>query len=326
MIIASELITNKMQQLFGAKYEIKTLHAFNENFTNPKMTQYGSYTIEYQCFDEYADKIIGVVQVQPTAQNFTTYEYTSVNFSMQFWVPVNHVKRKTTGELAEDIKFDFLGDIKRVEKALRGQEVVLKRPTGEIRDAEFVYENLRAFFTLDEPVLSSGKEISGAYNRVVYTVNGTANICEQNVNVGNDCKIKFVLDGEEIEIEQYRTLAIGSTMDANSIQSNGSLAGLQEPAVTSRQLTFFIDDVATQNKAYKVIEQKAFENLEIINADYNNPDNEKFNINKARKVHVKIYKRGITKADFWGIMSAQYTTSGGNGFGSYQVTIVDSGE
>ena len=122
MIIASELITDKLQQLFGKQYEMHTLHAFNERFTNPVKTPFGAYDVQYQCFDKYADKIIGVVQVQPTAQNFTVYEYTSVNFTVQFWVPLNFVKMSANGETLEELKFDFKSDVKRVDNSLRGKE------------------------------------------------------------------------------------------------------------------------------------------------------------------------------------------------------------
>lgn len=319
MIIASELITDKLQQLFGKQYEMHTLHAFNERFTNPVKTPFGAYDVQYQCFDKYADKIIGVVQVQPTAQNFTVYEYTSVNFTVQFWVPLNFVKMSMNGETLEELKFDFKSDVKRVDNSLRGKETELKLPIGLKENGEFDYEHFRAFFTLAEPVLSSGKEISGAYNRVVYTVSGTVSICEQKVNVGNDYEIYFLFGSERVKIEQYRTLAIGSTTEASSIQPNNGMDTINEPAVKDRQMTFFVDDVQTDNKAFALIEKKAFTNHTVINP------NEADEMRK-RQIHVQVEKRGVVVSDFWGNISTQYSVTGGNGFGSYQVSIMDSGD
>jgi hypothetical protein len=90
--------------------------------------------------------------------------------------------------------------------------------------------------------------------------------------------------------------------------------------MVNQQFTFNIDDYnAAGDVALKLIQDKVFKNTTSLTPAASTTK-------KKLKIETKVYKGGTLQLTFWGVLSAQYSTSGIAGFGQYQVSIVNSGE
>lgn len=230
-MISAEIIQNKIQEILGEKYAVFANDAFNRNFTNPAMTPYGArLDINQQAFEDYADKIVAVVTATPITLFSVAYRLEQLNYRIDFWVPLDYVKRDADGVLLETPKFDFFADA----ESLRNQLISCRSLSAE---GPLTY---KSFFTASEPqLISSAPERTGTYMRVVYQMSGAVSISDNALGTGSDIKIAFVAGGTEQDITNYTNLVVDSS-------ETGNVA------------TFEVDDISTGNAALTTLKTLAF--------------------------------------------------------------------
>ena len=297
-----ELLQDKLQALLGNRYAVFCNDAFERQFTTPMQTAYGAQLdVNYQAFDQYAETIVAVLTTQPLKLYDLPYRLEQDTYTLAFWVPIDTIKFDENGMLLEAPKFSFDSDMAALKAALQGG-FELKETVGEV---EVKY---RAFMTCSEPkLLSSVTEKTGAYERAVYQVSGTVSISAEALGLGKDITIEFTIDGTGYPINNPSNISISSSSQTNSILSQSGLDAKQEVALKAQAVSFVVDDyVAEGDKAMELIESKAF-------------------TNGAVTVAVKLSKGDNLSRTFTAVLSVDYTAAGASSFGSYAVTLVDTG-
>lgn len=310
-----EFVLNTFQKILGDQYALYPNHTFQKRFLNPLVTPYGTqYDVKYQAFDEYADKIVGVLECTPTDQISTPYYLSNATYNLSFWVPVDALPLEQT----EVPKFTFYTDMENL--------------SASVRNREFRENGLKAFFSISEPRLVSAQaDRAGCFRRVVMQITGNVTVSDESVGMGSDIEVTLTIDGTEYPFVNITNFMTASTTGSNANQYSDTAKTELQTATIDHSISFVVDDWGEEdNKAIALVRDKAFRAVEKISPGASGEE-------KQREVSVAVYKVVRTRnADgstsvsqkklkaFQGILEAQYAVAGKTGFGKYSVTIHDT--
>lgn len=174
-----KLIINKFKQVLGSQYELCDNDFFDRNFTTivPVSGQY-TQLINYDAFEKYGDKIIGVVQVQSAQYSVTSFTALNSTYSLTLWVPVNYKLVNANGELLKPDKFNVDSDIKNLREVLNNKTIDFG-------------DGYKGEMTFSEPApAGGGVENAGSYKRKILIVTGKINFTTKGY-YGRDYKIEI---------------------------------------------------------------------------------------------------------------------------------------
>ena len=174
-----KLIINKFKQVLGSQYELCDNDFFDRNFTTIVPVN-GQYTqlINYDAFEKYGDKIIGVVQVQSAQYSVTSFTALNSTYSLTLWVPVNYKLVNANGELLKPDKFNVDSDIKNLREVLNNKTIDFG-------------DGYKGEMTFSEPApAGGGVENAGSYKRKILIVTGKINFTTKGY-YGRDYKIEI---------------------------------------------------------------------------------------------------------------------------------------
>jgi hypothetical protein len=321
---AAEILALKFQSVLGAKYLVYVNHAFQKEFTNPVQTPYGiAYDVNYQAFDQYVDKIVAMVNVNQTDLASLSYRLDVGTYSIDFWLPVDFIKRSADGSLIEPPKFTFHADAAALKTALTGGAVSLHEPN--IDPVTFVDSGVDypAYFTVSDPTMQSAvAESAGAYKRVVMRITGQFNFADSNLKTGNEIEIRVNwnfggISREEI-FKNISNLQIIAGTEPNDISTAGELKQQLKAAMANYSVSFDVDDFTEDGNGRALLAQRVFFNNTVLQNNLTS--------SRRNKAQVSIRVQGITVRTFWAILSATYTSASKSTYGRFSVTLTDSGE
>ena len=307
-MLASEIITNKLQELLGNKYALFPISHFNKNYTEARaINENGNFgyarfnTSEYGEFRK--DKIVGVVTLSNPVRSNVDFYYMTTNYQIDFSVPVNTQITNRNGVLIDAPEFNFEADIDNL--------------TGIITNKELNFnDTIKGKMTMSEPSYVMN-ETDGEYNYEIMRVSGLVVLTDKG-SFGGNYKVEININGEYVEVDDITSFGTMYDVNSNAIQKQGKMRTEQNPVQSGWVATFTIDDIITNNAARNVLYSIIHENKEIINES---ALTEKL----KRELPVRITTPHNNIHEFNAVVSISFQTTR-NGNGSYVVTLTDDGE
>lgn len=236
-----KLLLDKFKQILGSQYELCDNDFFNRNFTTVIPVN-GQYTqlINYDAFEKYGDKIVGVVQVQSAQYAVTSFTAYNSTYSLTLWVPVNYMVVNANGELLKPNKFNVDSDIKNLRETLNNKTIDFG-------------DGYKGEMTFSEPTsVGGGQESSGSYKRKVLVVTGKINFTTKNY-YGRDYKIEIGRLDDEGEVE-YLTVKDITSLSFNPQPSTienheqGNIIPEETVEAVKQGCVFSVDDTSDDEK------------------------------------------------------------------------------
>lgn len=173
-----KLLLEKFRQILGNQYELFDSDFFNRNFTTV-IPAYGQYSIQinYDTFNKYKDKIVGVIQVQQAQYGVTSYESLNTTYSLSLWIPINYQFISNNGENIKPSKFNIDQDLIKLRNELNNKTIMFSN-------------GLKGELSFSNPSGVSSIENTGSYKRKIITITGKINLTS-NGYYGRDYKIEI---------------------------------------------------------------------------------------------------------------------------------------
>lgn len=122
-MIAIERLCNKLQELYGNQYEIIPFRQLLTDYTTSRQIETANgivsvvdYTSQYSKLRK--EKIIGAVNLTNPQRVNADFYYLTSEFTIQFTVPINNIKKNIYNEIIEQPKFDFFGDYEKISNKI----------------------------------------------------------------------------------------------------------------------------------------------------------------------------------------------------------------
>lgn len=302
-MMAAEMLALKFQELLGKQYKIFPNDAFSDKYTTVVKTELGQQLeVSKQAFEDNKGKIIGIVEVPNATRANVDFYLMNANYSVNFWVPVNFIKRDPNGILLESPKFNFYGDV----------EKLINKITNEHID---FFDDKYGRMTISEPRLSGNIENTGTGKRKVVSVSGVATITDKGIFGADTEYLLEVVKGEWVALEDVST----NNTRGNTESNHKSIAGSLEPEFDITQetqsLILTISDYNTDNLAYRKIKDAIYHNNKIF-SPWQKTKSEK------GKLHVRLVRKNEPDFEFWAVPEITYSTSK-NGVGTFTVSFLN---
>ena len=232
-----KLLLDKFKQILGSQYKLCDNDFFNRNFTTVIPVN-GQYTqlINYDAFEKYKDKIVGVVQVQSAQYAVTSFTAYNSTYSLTLWVPVNYTLVNANGELLKPNKFNVDSDIKNLRETLNNKTIDFG-------------DGYKGEMTFSEPTsVGGGQENSGSYKRKILVVTGKINFTTKNY-YGRDYKIEIgrLDDAGEIEyltVKDITSLSFNPQPSTIENHEQGKIIPEETVEAVKQGCVFSIDDTS----------------------------------------------------------------------------------
>ena len=112
-MIAIERLCNKLQELYGNQYEIIPFRQLLTDYTTSRQIETANgivsvvdYTSQYSKLRK--EKIIGAVNLTNPQRVNADFYYLTSEFTIQFTVPINNIKKNIYNEIIEQPKFELI--------------------------------------------------------------------------------------------------------------------------------------------------------------------------------------------------------------------------
>lgn len=304
-MIAVELLSIKLQELFGSDYIILPYAKLCTEYTTARQVEENGnigYIRDYT--NGYAQlrksKIIGIVNLQNPQRVNADFYYLTSSFKIDFSVPINIVKKDINGNVIETPHLQFF----------KKYEEVLNKIVNKTLNFANSYKGK---MIISEPVFNS-LEDDGETKCAIYTANGTFNVTDK-AQFGADYKIEIDVNGEYIELDCVNSFVEMNNNGMNAIVKQDKTKIEQNLSQLGWVATVNISDIETTNLARKMLYDIIHENKEIIN------ENEATEARK-RKIKIRITTPHNSIHEFWSIPSITFRADR-NSAGSYDISFTD---
>lgn len=308
----NELISNKLQEILGGAYLIKPFSLFAREYIKPLQTVYGTtYDINYQAFEEMKNIIPVCVNLQETSPINSTDFYRTGILTMQFFVPVDSIG-------GSNRSIDFFKDYERLRAELTESQVALityktdESPLPGQDEVETIY---KAYFTLNEPTTDGSIHSTGAYRRMVFTVQGNVTVLEEGLRTGDDYSIEIFDGTKYVSFNNMTNVVISRDEQGNAVQNEGTTNAMSPPVSRVHSASFIVTD-KKGDAAIDVIRKAVFEMKEEY-VDYGQAQSEA----RRREAKIRIKDGETVLSEFWALLSASYNVGGKTSVGSYSVSL-----
>ena len=303
-MIASEFISEKIQELLGENYKIFSNSHFNKNYTEARQIRDGEdigyirqHTSDYGTLRK--KYVVGVLSLNNAIRSNTDAYYLTSGYKIEFSVPRNIVKTDRDNNEIEINDFDFNEDIQQLINSVVNQTL-----------SNGIY-NIK--MTMSEPSYIT-TEKDGEYNYDIMQVSGSI-IISDRVVFGDSYSIEFFINGEYVQLDGINTFRETYNTDNNAIVKQNTTKVEQNLSEAGWVCTFSIDDIETINEARLLIYDIAHKNREIINQT---GETEAL----KRKIKVRIKNIHGLNHIFYAIISVNFSVDR-NGAGVYSVSLTD---
>ena len=310
-----ELISTKLQEILGAKYEVKPYSFFAQDYIKPMTTPYGTaYDINYQAFEQMQNIIPVCVNLQETSPINSDFFYRTGIMTLQFYVPVDALGR------GDNKEFDFFGDYERLRAKLTDGRISLitfKTDGSVLPGQEEVDKIYKSYFTLTEPSTDGAVQSTGAYRRMVYTVQGNVTVLENGLRTGDDYSIEIFDGTKYVPFNNITNVTIARDEQGNAVQNEGTTNAMSPPVSRVHSISFVVsdkdDDVAIailRNAVFKMHEKYVPYNAQLADTEA-----------KQREMRIRIKDSESVLAEFWALLTASYNVGGKTSVGSFSVSL-----
>lgn len=307
-----ELISIKLQEILGSKYEVKPFSFFARDYIQPMNTPYGKvYDINYQTFEQMQNVIPVCVNMQETSPINSDFFYRTGILTLQFYVPVDALGRK------DEKSFDFFGDYERLRKKLTDGRVTLITYKTEdvVVGQEEIDKAYKAFFTLSEPTTDGAVQSTGAYRRMVYTVQGNVTVLDSDFRTGDDYIVEIFNGTDYVPFNNITNVVISRDEQGNAVQQEGTTDAMSPPASRVHSISFIVSD-KDGDDAIEILRNAVFKMQEEY-VQYVNPQSAA----QRREMHIRLTDRESVLAEFWALLSSSYNVGGKTSVGSFSVSL-----
>lgn len=310
-----ELISTKLQEILGAKYEVKPFSFFARDYIQPMTTPYGTvYDVKYQAFEEMQGIIPVCVNMQETSPINSDFFYRTGIMTLQFYVPINAIGR------GDNKEFDFFGDYERLRAKLTDGRISLitfKTDGSVLPGQEEVDKIYKAYFTLTEPSTNGTVQGTGAYSRMVYTVQGNVTVLENELRTGDDYTIDIFDGNNYVPFNNITNVTIARDEQGNAVQNEGTTNAMTPPVSRVHSVSFVVSD-KSDDLAVEILRNAVFKMQEkYVSYNTNIADTEA----KQREMLIRIKDHESVLAEFWALLSASYNVGGKTSVGSFSVSL-----
>lgn len=302
----TELVANKIQEILGERYDVKPFSFFARDYIKPMNTPYGKvYDIDYQVFEEMSRTVPVSVLVQETNPINSTMFYRTGILTAHFYVPVD--------AFGSDAGFDFFADYERLRNTLTDGRLAFVDET----DADNI-KVYKAYFTLAEPTTDGAVQSTGAYRRMLFTVQGNVTIADSAFRTGDEYDIA-IFDGTQfVKFINPTNITVSRDEQGNAVQDEQTTAAQSPPVSRVHSVSFAISDV--DNGAVNVIRDAVLKMPEIVVGNATSQTEA-----QKREVKVRLIENGDeVLCEFWALLSADYTVANRTSVGSFSVTFTRS--
>lgn len=304
-MMAVEILSNKLQELFGNNYLIMPFAHFNTEYTTARQViENGNVGIIRDYSDEYSkirrNKVVGIVNLTKPERVNADFYYLTSGFKIDFSVPTNVLKKDAEGVVLEVPEINFFSKYEQILKIILNKTVDF----GNGYVGKMV---------ISEPVFTT-LEDDGEVKYAIYSVTGTFVLTDKAV-FGSDYVIELNVNGDYVELDGVNSYVEMLDTGNNAIVEQNTIKTMQNLAQSGWVCTINIDDIQTDNVARRLLYDIIHDNIEIINQDA-----EKEAL--KRKLRVKITNSHGNVHEFNAIVNITFRTSK-NGTGSYDISFTD---
>ena len=305
-MIASEILALKFNDFFGKQYKIYAEDAYDDNFTAAVDTPLGTQlAIEQQAFKKFNNKIVGVLRIRRPMRSNVDYYHIAGDYTIDFFVPVNFVKRNKSGQLIENPKYDFYGDCENIIN----NKIVNK--TIEFNQNGTLYGRL----TMSEPY-NLGMQLLDTpnYKRKQMRIEGRFVITD-NGFFGGDILFELNLGGVWYKIENINAIEVQSPHEASTTQDTGTLFTNSDIAQVNNVIALSID--MTRNVKNGNIAMLKFMEMVFDPQDINPASSTTFSLQRKLQIRMTV---GFSHFTFWTVPTITLSAPRAS-IGTYTLTL-----
>lgn len=318
----TELISIKLQEVLGSKYEVKPFSFFAKDYVQQMNTPYGKvYDVNYQAFEQMQNTIPVCVNIQETTPINSDVFYRTGIVTLQFYVPIDALGRDS------DKPFDFFVDYERLREQLTDDRITIltykANEDNTVPGEEEVDKTYYAFMTLTEPSTDGAVQSTGAYKRMVYTVQGNITLYDGELRTGSDYSIDIwsgFNTSRWYTFPNITNLTISRDEQGNSVMPEGTTLGMSPPVSRVHSVSFIVSD-RNNSEAVALLRKAVFEMPEYITRSVT-PSAQSGAT--ERQVRVRIRYGDTQLVSFYALMSATYSVGGRSSVGSFSVSLTRS--
>lgn len=299
----TELVANKIQEILGGNYNVKPYSFFARDYIKPMNTPYGKiYDIDYQAFEEMSRIVPVSVNFQETSPiNSTTFYRTGI-ITAQFYVPVD--------ALGQDKGFNFFEDYEKLRNTLTDGRLAFIDEMSE--DNIKLY---KAYFTLTEPITDGAIQSTGAYRRMLFSVQGNLTLADSAFRTGDEYDVAIYNGKEFVKFDNITNLSVSRDEQGNAVQQEQTTAAQTPPVSRVHSVSFVVSDM--DNEAVNIIRDAVLKMPEFIATNALAQTEA-----QKREVKVRLIENGDeVLAEFWALLSADYTVANRTSVGSFSITF-----